>query len=231
MSHVFVTGDFHGGFDNRKLTSKNFPEARQLTKDDYLIIAGDFGVLWKDEPDRNEQHWIRWLTKEKKWTTLFIDGNHENFVRLNNLPTEEKFGGRVGVVNDSIYHLRRGEIYTIYDRTFFCFGGALSWDKSRRKEYVSWWPEEMPTVEDKDYAWDNLKKHNSQVDYIITHTVPENLIELLGFRKGGKFDSTGYFLNDIYNSTKFKQWYCAHMHVDKHFGNFHVLYQKVMQIF
>ena len=33
---IFVTGDCHGDF--RKLNKENFPEQKEMTKDDYVII-------------------------------------------------------------------------------------------------------------------------------------------------------------------------------------------------
>ena len=53
----------------------SFPEQREMTKDDYVIVLGDFGI-WRDSP---QQRWyLNWL-EEKHFTTLFIDGNHECF--------------------------------------------------------------------------------------------------------------------------------------------------------
>ena len=46
MSRVFVTGDTHIPIDVKKLNSDNFLEEKELTKDDYVIVAGDFGLLW-----------------------------------------------------------------------------------------------------------------------------------------------------------------------------------------
>ena len=46
MTRIFVTGDTHGDYDWHKLTSKSFPEQKELTKDDYVIIVGDFGGVW-----------------------------------------------------------------------------------------------------------------------------------------------------------------------------------------
>lgn len=42
---IFVTGDIHGGYDIWKLEPINFLEGNDLTKDDYLIICGDFGII------------------------------------------------------------------------------------------------------------------------------------------------------------------------------------------
>ena len=54
---------------------------------------------------------MKWLS-EKPWTTLFVDGNHENFDRLKNYPITEEWGGKVQKIYDKVYHLMRGEIYT-----------------------------------------------------------------------------------------------------------------------
>lgn len=47
---IYITGDMHGDIDIRKLTNQNFPQQQLMTKDDYLIICGDFGLLWEDSP-------------------------------------------------------------------------------------------------------------------------------------------------------------------------------------
>ena len=49
---IFITGDTHGEIDIAKLNSKNFPQGNDLTKNDYVIILGDFGFIWKNEPDK-----------------------------------------------------------------------------------------------------------------------------------------------------------------------------------
>ena len=80
---VFVTGDKHGEQEMFQLTKRRRP--KPLTEGDILIIAGDFGLLWKDPPSIQEAHWRRWL-EQSAWETLFVDGNHENFEIINKLP-------------------------------------------------------------------------------------------------------------------------------------------------
>ena len=75
---VYVTGDTHAEFN--KFSTKRFPEQKELTKEDFVIVCGDFGV-WHDCPE--ERYWFDWLSK-KPFTLLFVDGNHENFERLKN---------------------------------------------------------------------------------------------------------------------------------------------------
>ena len=41
---IFITGDTHG--DLRRFSTDAFYEQREMTKDDYAIILGDFGMVW-----------------------------------------------------------------------------------------------------------------------------------------------------------------------------------------
>jgi len=231
MNRIFITGDIHGDMDLFRFSSKRFPQGTSLTKDDYVIIAGDFGLLWSNIPDNRELYNIKWL-KNKPWTTLFVDGNHENFSRLNNLPTQEIFGGTVGVVEESVYHLKRGQIYTICGKKFFCFGGALSWDIKYRTLGISYWEEEVPNCAEMDFGLRTLESAQYNVDYIVTHTLPKSLIPILGFSKNpdDKIDPTISYLDHIANCATFKNWYFGHMHVNKKLGKFHALFEDIVEI-
>ena len=44
---IFVTGDIHASYDIAKLSESCFNTAG-LTKDDYVIICGDFGLVWNN---------------------------------------------------------------------------------------------------------------------------------------------------------------------------------------
>ena len=66
-----------------------------MTKDDYVIICGDFGGVWsKYEESRQETMILDWFDC-KSFTTLFVLGNHENFDRLSEYPVEKWYGGKV----------------------------------------------------------------------------------------------------------------------------------------
>ena len=64
---IYVTGDTHGDWKSR-LNKDAFPEQREMTKDDYVIVLGDFGI-W-DNSDREKRN-LDWLNN-RKFTTLFI---------------------------------------------------------------------------------------------------------------------------------------------------------------
>lgn len=169
---IYMFGDTHGIMDIEKIFSIN----KSYTKDDFVIICGDFGVLWSDEVDSNEAILIKEF-KKLPCTILFIDGNHENFNRLENLRTIKRFGGNVGeYIKDKAYHLKRGEIYQIAGRNVFTMGGAMSVDKDFREPNISWWEAENITPTQIKYALQNLANFKDKIDIVITHTCPNSFL-------------------------------------------------------
>lgn len=125
---VWITGDIHG--NPQRFSTDNFPEQKEMTKDDVVIILGDFGLVWDySGENKTEKYWLDWL-ENKPFTTLFVDGNHDNFDRLDDYPIEKWHGGNVHFIRPSVIHLMRGQIFDIEDRSFFTFGGASSHDIS-----------------------------------------------------------------------------------------------------
>ena len=96
-----------------------------MTRDNYMIIAGDFGAIWNGEPDDAEQ--LDWL-EALPFTTLWVDGNHENFDELYSYPVEEWHGGKIHHIRPHVLHLMRGQIFETEGYTFFTMGGARSVD-------------------------------------------------------------------------------------------------------
>lgn len=188
---IYITGDCHGGFD--RFENDKFSN---LTKNDYVIICGDFGgILDQNKRARYERKRIKQLSK-MKFTTLFVDGNHENFDRLYSYPIIEWHGGKVHKINSSIFHLMRGEIYEIDNKKIFAFGGASCHDipdgildddnlekideyDKRHAGYrirgYNWWDLELPTDGELRNGLDNLCKVNNKVDYIISHCAPTSI--------------------------------------------------------
>ena len=129
---IFVTGDTHANLDIGKLSTRRFPEQKELTKEDFLIVCGDFGLVW--DGSAREIYWQDWLS-DKNFTTLWIDGNHESFDILYELPLTEKFDGKVREIAPDIYHLDRGQVLTIDDQKIFVMGGARlrKWNAQLRR--------------------------------------------------------------------------------------------------
>ena len=53
---IYVTGDIHADIDISKLSGKYFPEGKTLTKSDYVIICGDFGLVWDGSSQIGRAH-------------------------------------------------------------------------------------------------------------------------------------------------------------------------------
>ena len=235
MSRIFITGDTHGSYDMTKLSRRHFQEGKTLTKNDYVIICGDFGCVWGGELEKSDKWWQNWLD-EQPWT-LWIDGNHENHDLLQTYPVEQWHGGRIHKINNSIYHLMRGEVFTINDKTIFTFGGGYSTDRAYRKEGVSWWKGELPTHEEVNYALQSLEKYNNHVDIILTHDAPRDIKEYLGFYNLCDMSVYGEEYEDIHSTLYFfkknivfQDWYLGHYHIDKDIGNMHILYNEIIEI-
>lgn len=254
---VWITGDCHR--EVKRFNTKNFPEQLEFLEDhkdaNIVIVAGDFGLVWKwDGEDAEERYWLDWL-ENKPFTTVFVDGNHECFPRLNALPVTEWHGGKIHEIRSNVFHLMRGEIYTIEGKTFFAFGGAASHDmadgildaedpywREKAKELRDddrfmyrikgrdWWLEEMPNAAEMAAALLNLKKHNNCVDYIVTHCPPASIIAHSG-RIGYKQDTLTAFLEGLMQRIEYKQWYSGHLHVNMQFENKNiVLYEDIVRI-
>lgn len=208
---ILITGDTHGTIDYNKIKIIN--NANILSKDDYLIIAGDFGGLFFEKELEKQ---LSYYTK-LPFMVLFVDGNHEKFDLINSYPVSIWNGGKVHIIKDNIIHLMRGQIFTIEGKTIFTFGGGTSIDKMFRKEHVSWWKEEIPSEEEVEEGINNLKKYNNKVDYVITHSIDSNTLnDPRLFFEGRKCEifEDNLILDKFENIIEYKHWYFGHYHKD-----------------
>ncbi len=254
---IYATGDCHGDF--KKLSNAAFPEQKEMTKDDIVIICGDFGAVWDaDGQSPSEAYWLKWLD-EKPFTTVFVDGNHENFDRLyTEFETVDFHGGKAHKLCDSVYHLIRGEVFEFSGKRFFAFGGAQSHDiddgilsredfkttgefretiriwRKRRKvfrvEHVSWWKEELPSDEEILNAEQNLAAADYTVDYVISHCAPQSVVSCMYPGCSSPDMLTNYF-EDLSHRLRFRWWIFGHYHEDrKLLGKFILLYDQIVRI-
>ena len=223
---LYVTGDTHGDLDFQKIL--DWVGATKLNKDkDYLIILGDFGYVWENKRDNYEKEKLDFISC-LPFTTLFIDGNHENHSRLNAMRVVNFMGGKAHKVYDSIYHLMRGQVYNICNKSIFTFGGASSVDRNLRVEGVSWWKEEEFNYIEAETAYENLNKINWEVEYVLTHSAPFSIKDkLYGNNNLYAPSATERLLEAILRNIRFKQWYFGHYHKDMKLDNFSILYNRV----
>ena len=233
---IYIRGDTHG--EECQFSEQAMPGESSWTADDILIIAGDFGCVFQGEDKYlSERNKLNYLA-QKPYRILFVDGNHEGFPFLMAYPAEIQYGAPVRRIRKNIFWLQRGYIYDIEGFLFFVMGGAHSMDKAFRLKYFEvcgekiWFEEELPSKEEFNRAIANLKEHNMEVDYIITHTAPRTIIPRLIFAAPDMTDAelTG-FLDWVYHEVKFNKWYFGHFHEDLEINDQMVAcYKKVLQL-
>ena len=255
---IYITGDTHGEF--LRFNTSSFPEQKQMSKDDYVIICGDFGGIWDQAVSSNERYWLDWL-ENKPFSLLFVDGNHENHARLNSEEFEkcDFSGGKAQKIRENIYHLLRGQVYTIEGKRFFTFGGAAShdiddgildpesfktkdgfknkeriWIREKRRfrvKNISWWEAEMPCEEEMEQGFRALEKVDYKVDYVISHCLPDQAGSLLTGASFAPDQLTGYFSRLLENGFSFERWFCGHYHSEQIImEKYQVLYKNVIRI-
>lgn len=255
MGKVYITGDVHGDFFGR-FGSTPFPEGKELCREDYVIVLGDFGI-WHDTP--TERYALDWL-EGKSFTVLFCDGNHENYDRLyHDFPEIDFMGGRAHKIRENIYHLMRGYVFDICGKKFFCFGGASSHDiqdgivepsdfkstdemklhikmKQRRGEifrvnHLSWWKEEMPSFAERNRGYESLIAVDYKVDYVISHCCPHSIETEMSYGMYKGDELTRYFDELLTMGLEFKHWFYGHYHVDRdYYCKYHARYEKIERI-
>lgn len=228
---IYITGDTHGSLGIKRLGTNDFPEQYALTKDDYVIIAGDFGLVFHNS--ERELFLRKWL-ESRSFTTLFLDGNHENFDLLDKYPVYVWNGGKVSYISDHVIHLKRGQVFEIDGKKIFTFGGGKSIDKHLRTPGITWWEREMPNTKEEKEGLNNLKLHNCSVDYIITHDCSERTFDeltKLGIICGKYSTRLSHYLEEIEEKVDYTHWYFGHHHKDVVIDDRHTLiYQKILEL-
>lgn len=251
---IYITGDCHA--DWTKFSSNAFPEQKEMTRNDFVIVCGDFGI-WHDTPQ--ERYWLNWLEK-KNFTLCFVCGNHENFDRLygKEFPVVDFYGGKAHKIRENVFHLMRGYIFNLCGKKIFAFGGARSHDikdgilepmdyrdkralyhdyntrtlrgEELRINHYSWWEQEIPSKEEMSFGLKNLAKCDNKVDFIVTHCAPSNIaLEM----SGGEYkpDTLTDYFKTISGAVDFKKWFFGHYHDDKAINDkFILLYNQIIRI-
>lgn len=260
---IFVTGDCHSDF--RRFAASSFPEQKEMTREDYVIICGDFGGVWYQKGYsafakslKTENYWLDWL-ENKPFTTLFVDGNHECFDRLYEYPVKSFHGGLVHEIRPHVLHLMRGEVFELQGYKFFAFGGASShdiqdgilnpddfadpdnfkdtykrWKKQRKMFRVkgwSWWEQELPSEKEKQHGIEILERCNWDVDFVVSHCAPQNVVSVFSHELYKPDDLTMYFNSLLDKGLKFNAWLFGHYHDNqKIMSKFVMIYDQIIRI-
>lgn len=199
---VYFISDLHANIDFEGLNEY----LQKCSDDDLLILLGDTFLYLEETENKSGEFTEKFLAIEKN--IAIVDGNHENFEYLDNLPKEEWNGGVVGRLTKNIVHLRRGNVYTIDGEKYFAFGGCAV------------------TSDDIHNAHKNLKFHNYNVDYILTHKYENNL-----FSDDRSNELKIQFSEFIDQNVNFKKWFSGHWHKNVEIDEKHIIvYDKLIAV-
>lgn len=200
---IYITGDLHADLGKREKIFRTF------SKDDILIVLGDFGYSWNMLTKKI------WDNYKFPFTTLSVLGNHENYsVIYDILPKTEKFGGTVYQFNDNTFYLKNGVVYNIEELSFLNFGGALSIDWAYRIPGISWWEEEIPTQAQYLNAMQRAK--TKDIDILLSHGCSSTELDVMfnPIYKGP--DPVQKMLENIINELRLQDCFRYHL-----FGHMH----------
>jgi DNA repair exonuclease SbcCD nuclease subunit len=230
MWNIYFTGDTHGLHDFSKIEYW----ITKVDKKKILIQLGDWGALWEDNLEDNKEVLDKWVYKMNKnnFELFVVPGNHENYNLIFKLPLVdidlENVKGKARLLEwdgRKIYILTEPELY-IDNKRFLVVRGATSVDKLYRVENISWWVQETLSYKEEKKILEVIEKNN-KFDYVVSHTCPYFLIDLLDDLRKKKC-SVSKFLDEVCKKIEFKEWYFGHFHIDRQIRNFICLYDLVI---
>jgi predicted phosphodiesterase len=155
-TRIAFAGDWH---ENAPWAAKAIKYAKDQGAD-VILHLGDFGYSYSRRFLRD----VGAAALFQQLPVLFVDGNHENFDRLNNYPVGDD---GLRQITDNVWHLPRGFRWQWNELRFLALGGAHSVDRPYRTPGVSWWPEEVLTEEQVNHAISG-----GPADVLIAHDCP-----------------------------------------------------------
>lgn len=227
MSNLYFCGDTHHSLDIDKLKPENFQVQESMTKDDVLVVLGDWGGIWYG--DKRDKKILDWW-ESRPWTTFVLAGNHDNYAEIEKLPLVEKFGAPARKVSSSVFVAETGNIYNILGYKCLCVNGADSIDRIWRTEGIDWWSQEAITQDDVNKALISLAKVNDRVDLVLSHTGGTEVVKTLGFEIMPSDEWLDVIMSAIHSDCEYLHL-CAHYHKDKVVNdNTKILYDDILML-
>lgn len=167
-----------------------------MTRDDFMIICGDFGGVW--EGGKKD---ARSLDRLENLPIYHIVCQREprKLRPAQEIPHRGMERRKSPADSASCNHLMRGQVFDLQGYSFFTMGGARShdiddgilnpkaldfeeqyWALRRmgarfRVNHHSWWKQELPSKSEYEEARRNLERIHYKVDYVVTHCAPSSI--------------------------------------------------------
>ena len=206
---LYFTGDIHGDAER---VSKN--ALSMMKTGDTLVICGDFGFVWDNT--KKEQNMLKALSR-RKYNICFVDGVHENFDLLNSFPVVTWNGGQAHRISDNIYHLMRGQLFTIEGKTIFTMGGGEDPEMEPDENDDLSLHKEIPTAQELLNGVAAMESCRYKVNYIVTHEPPAKTRDflLLSSGKSLRVTSLGAYFDELSQQAQYGKWFFGSMHIDR----------------
>lgn len=205
---VYVVGDVHGDTYYDKMKD---PALMGLSKDDFVLVCGDFETVRDDEAERAfciERY------EQMPYSVLFVDGNHEEHSLIAQYPEEDWHGGRVNRISEHVRYLQRGYVFELDGMSFLAMGGAKTFAGLREAGLLEGPDAGIPSQEERDRALANLEKRAWRVDFIVSHAAPTSAIANLPQRGNTPTSEFTDWLEGLAQRVSFKAWLFGHYHAD-----------------
>jgi len=202
---IFYVGDIHG---DAATFAKVDQEAHR--KGAVAIVqCGDFGYYWPGHYKLQQYFEKRVRQNKLNHPVYFVDGNHEQFPKLD-FDWEEQGQPDVVELAKNVFHVRRGAFVELDGIGHVFCGGANSTDRFRRVEGESWWPDEEPTAADYTRFYDTIQLMKPEV--IVTHEAPQ-IVPLYKTRRYE--DTVSHNLQRVFTLSEHRpaRWYFGHHHI------------------
>jgi DNA repair exonuclease SbcCD nuclease subunit len=162
---IYGMGDIHGAFHE---VDKIGQVVRALPEDSLLIQVGDFGIGFGDFRAIKEMRMLDSLNKlcsEKNVQIWAIRGNHDNPVYWKDAQTRSEFLHSFLMLSFIPDYTR----VTINGINFLFVGGAISVDRTDRKEGINYWEDEIFVYDEKEIVL------SQDTEILITHSLPSDV--------------------------------------------------------
>lgn len=201
-----VCGDFHGdtghAFKMLELASR-----LGITR---IIQLGDFGFFWPGHAGDKYMRKVMKKATELGVHVYVVDGNHENFDKLLEIPVNDQ---GVRIIGPSLTHLPRGFVWEVEDKKLLFVGGAHSIDFDSRVAYQRqhgikvWWSQETLVDSEVENAISAGK-----VDVLFTHDCAPNYPMLKGYKDDFESSMHQQKVGYIAKKVQPELWFHGHMH-------------------
>lgn len=160
---LMIVGDTHGNAGAVEYKAR----IAQAMGVEHLFVVGDFG-LWTGHEGVVYLDDVNAIAREYKVQVTALPGNHEDHDQWDKwfdiAPIHKELG--FAIIRSNLRLTKKVHPFKLGGKRFYVCGGAVSIDKSQRKQGRDWWPNE--TFSEEHLA--SVEKYKGPaIDYLLTH--------------------------------------------------------------